>query len=431
MPIHCGAAKVSITPKGSKFLSGYAAHRLSANIHDHLYARVVVLNKDENQLILISLDLIGVDKIYTQQLRDKIYRKFNIFPSAVLVHATHTHSGVGGVITESLPIWKAFPNLWGSYDSELVEEQHESILLGVEKALSHLEQCQIRWGKTEVPGIAVNRISESRDFEPWLNVIEFRGIDTKKKVILYHFPCHPTILHADNLLISADFPGVVSHRLESRGDVEVAAFLNGICGDISTRFTRKASNFIEVERMGSILAESVESVLEDTVPLEVGKLKCAVAPITLKFKEMEDANLQQEKLDNLKRKLLAARKDKAEAAFLRSLEAKIEGVESSIGLIMALQDYSEIETELQVLKLGEISFVSVPGEMFHETGLKISKLFNDQRVLLVGNTNDYIGYIVPSHFYSEESYEVSMTLLQEGSAEKIQGQIVQLLEGEA
>ncbi|MGV3488766.1 MAG: neutral/alkaline non-lysosomal ceramidase N-terminal domain-containing protein [Tuberibacillus sp.] len=431
MSINCGAAKVSITPEGSKMLSGYAAHRPSAGIHDHLYARIIVLNEDGNYFIIVSLDLIGVDKIYTHQLRDKIGRKFNISPDAVFVHATHTHSGVGGVIPESQPIWKAFPILWAPYDPELVEEQHESILQGVEKALSHLEPCQVRWGQTEVHGMAANRISETRDFDPRLHVIEFSEIEADKKVILYHFPCHPTILHADNLWISADFPGVVSQRLENRDDVEVAAFLNGPCGDISTRFTRKASNFEEVERMGNILAESVETVLEDTKPLEVGKLKCATASITLEFKEMENADLQKEKLAVLKCQLLEAEKEKADPTFLRSIEAKMEGVESSIGLTAALKGYSEIETEIQVLRIGELSLVSVPGEMFHETGLRVSQLLKGQKILLVGNTNDYIGYIVPGHFYSEESYEVSMTLLKEGSAEKIQDQIIQLLEGEA
>jgi len=62
------------------------------------------------------------------------------------------------------------------------------------------------------------------------------------KALLYNFGCHPTVLHEQNHLISADFPGTVASLLtEQVNNLKFAVFFNGAAGDVSTRFYRQKS----------------------------------------------------------------------------------------------------------------------------------------------------------------------------------------------
>ena len=103
-----------------------------------------------------------------------------------------------------------------------------------------------------------------------------------KRAIFYSFPCHPTVLSAGNLLVSADFAGQIEKHLH--GDFTV--FANGAAGDISTRFTRQESSFEECERMGKLAADYILTLLEQAEEVcceetmeRIDRADCVVLPL--------------------------------------------------------------------------------------------------------------------------------------------------------
>ncbi len=58
--------------------------------------------------------------------------------------------------------------------------------------------------------------------------------------VIYNLDCHPTVLHEENHLYSADLP-VFAVRIIPRlkPSVTMPVFLNGAVGDMSTRFYRQ------------------------------------------------------------------------------------------------------------------------------------------------------------------------------------------------
>ena len=76
-----------------------------------------------------------------------------------------------------------------------------------------------------------------------------------KRCLVYNYACHPTVLNADNRLRTADLPGAVAARLHEFDEV---ILLNGSCGDISTRFTRKGYGFAELDRFADIEAAAIK-----------------------------------------------------------------------------------------------------------------------------------------------------------------------------
>lgn len=426
MTIYAGAGKASITPPIGTPLSGYMAkERTATGVHDPIHARVIAVKHGDDRFVIISLDLLSIDKAFTDQFTDKVSQGFHLPAENVFIHATHTHSGPGGNLKDTSIVNKAFPYLngWMPYNESIVQLQHEQMTKAVDEALSSLELCDVRYSESKVHGIALNRNSPERPHDPELRVVEFRQ-HSGKKLVLYHFACHPTIMHADNTDVSADFPGVTSRNLEQQDDIRLALFLNGPCGDISTRFTRRESTFEEVERLGTLLSDGILRALDHSEEVDVSRLKSKYVQVEIRPRGIEDSETLRKKLTDLQQKYRVMQSRGAPSAELRQLESQIEGVANSVEVGDNIRGITKINTLVQLLQLGDIIFVGIPGELFAETGNEITASFNDVNLLVAGNTNDHIGYIVPKGYYEESNYESFMTLLEKGASETFRDTVI-------
>ncbi|MHA1371040.1 MAG: hypothetical protein ACTSRA_15165, partial [Promethearchaeota archaeon] len=73
----------------------------------------------------------------------------------------------------------------------------------------------------------------------------------------------------------------------------------------------------------------------------------------------------------------------------------------------------QVSTYIQVIRLGNIAFVGIPGELFAEIGMQIKKSSPFQETFVIGYANDYIGYIPTPANYQAGGYEVAMMSLSE------------------
>jgi len=77
-----------------------------------------------------------------------------------------------------------------------------------------------------------------------------------------------------------------------------------------------------------------------------------------------------------------------------------------------------VTTEIQVLRLGDIYILGLPGEILVEVGLEIKKRAGLENLFIVTLSNDTIGYVCHSQAYEEGGYEPgSGTNLAEGAGE--------------
>lgn len=430
MKVVVGSGKNTISPALGTTLAGYAGEkRITQRIHDDLYARVITIEYAETTLVIISLDLLSVDRAYTQKLQQSLLEQYNIPRENIFVHATHTHSGPGGIMADTAVANKAFPYLngWVSYDNEMVESQHQQIAKAVGSALSSAEECTIRYGEKIVPGVSSNRIAEENPHNPKLKLIAFQ-LASGRKILLYHFASHPTILHADNLAVSADFPGVTSANLEEKDEIQLALFLNGPSGDISTRFTRRESTFQEVQRMGTLLSDGILDTLNKMDPLDTTHLKAKWIEIELPVRTIKEDQTLEKELASFNQKYLAAKENKASTATLRAIESVMEGITVSRSIGDTIRGIKKVKTALHILTLGKIILVGIPGELFEETGNEIEQSFQNHFLLISGNTNDYLSYLLPSEYYGASNYEASTTLFEKGSLEKIKEEVINAID---
>ena len=314
----------------------------------------------------------------------------------------------------------------GESDRQITGSLETCVLQAVKASGQSMRQATLRAGAAESPGIGTDRNDPGRPGDPLLSVLQFEN-DNGEQVIIYSTACHPTVLNADNTLVSADFPGAAAAALE-QGKVKMAMFLNGSAGDVSTRFTRRGPGFDEVERLGAMLAAQVKEVL--------GKLPAALSDFTLAGGEMRmqmdlrKANSpQQEKenLERLKNALAEAKGQGADKAMLRLLEARCEG--AFLGLLYS-QNQPEAESvslRIQFLQLGPLCLVFFPVELF-------SVLSNPLRadipgLVPVSYANGYFGYLPDRGIEQTDNYEKFTTVFAYGQGEKLIAEIARQIPG--
>jgi hypothetical protein len=81
------------------------------------------------------------------------------------------------------------------------------------------------------------------------------------------------------------------------------------------------------------------------------------------------------------------------------------------------QEQGFISTVQYGLRLNDSVLLMSPGELFHETDLKMVEPVASAKPLTVGNINEYISYIPPRDRIEQGGYESSVCIVQPESAE--------------
>ena len=416
-----GYSKAIITPPFGTLLSGYACVRRAENIHDDLFARVVTIKMDET-FIIVQLDLLMVSDKFIAALCDLLEKKYCINSKNVFVSCIHTHSGPmdetvgGGYFDMSVG------------DGPIAQNVLKQIVWCAGQALSNLCEFKLSSEKSHLRGIGLNRRDPSIPIDDSLFVLSLNRTDGKK-IVMYNYACHPTIMNAKNKAVTADYPGQAAKILESQEPVVCALFLNGACGDVSTRFTRKEPSFSEVVRIGSILGGEVLKLLNSgssQFPLTV--LKSASDCIEVKIKALPSLDEAKSALSKALEKKDAAEKGHMEKGKLRLIQSAYEGALMNLETVKNIGSQKSIKFQMKALKINDIFFVYIPGELFTSLSLKLKGSFSGLDVNIVCYGNGNYSYIPDRRAYDEGGYETMTALFAPGEGEKIIDTAVSLIE---
>jgi hypothetical protein len=148
----------------------------------------------------------------------KIVESRTGFPGdRVFISAVHTHSGPDDQDGEA----------WEKPLSELIAE-------AVVQAIERMRPARIGAGSGFLYGCSINRRWLDRPIDPFVGVIRIDDENGNPLGVLANFGCHAVVLGYDNLLISADWPGVTSQTLErALGRESVCIVTQGGSGDVN------------------------------------------------------------------------------------------------------------------------------------------------------------------------------------------------------
>lgn len=437
--LRVGVGHADITPPTGTPMEGYIERKgVSQGVHDGLFAKAMVLEDvSGKKLAVVSVDLIGVGKWIVDFARKRIESNTGIQRKNIMIAATHTHSGPRGIV-DFFTGEDAFSK--GFFSRELSEMAASGIVESVVSADKRLKAAKIGLGIGNVTGLCSNRRSPDGPVDSDLSVVRLDSTDGEQSIgCIINYGCHATVLGADNLLFSADFPAYMRDTVESALNGKLreykaeALYLNGASGNVSTRFTRRQANFAEAERIGRALGSEALTVMK-TINKMMDDLEISTTSEVIKLgqRKLPPLGFVKNDLKRAEEKLKQLRVRGASEGEMRLVRSVTEGAK----VLLAAYDYAskfqgrEFEAEIQVFKLGEIvTLCAVPAELFVELGLEIKKRLKPMNPLVVGYANGYIGYVLTEQAYREGGYESLATFLDTSAGNRIVEVVEKLSEG--
>lgn len=410
-----GFAKREITPPLGMELGGYAGYRPNSGVHDGLQCKAILLEQENERFALIVLDLMCADESLCDRIAAAV-APLGIAKQQLVVSAIHSHAAPAGVMTGAGALARINEAIvpenpgFGEYMQSVVDAAAEAC----REAAASLEGFCLRAARGTMPPICSERHTGAQP-KGALTALEFQ-LQSGKRLIFYSFPCHPTVLSAANLLVSADFVGQIEKHL----DADLAVFANGAAGDISTRFTRRESSFEECARMGKIAAEHVRTLLAQQLFTQPGPLRGARRNVTLTARQVEPEETAQRQLEETTLRWQHAVEAGKDAATVRILKSYVEGAGVNLEFARSMGGIREFSVPVTVFKFAGLSFATVPGE-FYSTLLP-------EGVAAICYANGYYRYIADENAYDTGHYEALAAIVARGSGEKLSNTIQQMLE---
>ncbi|SKC70926.1 neutral/alkaline non-lysosomal ceramidase N-terminal domain-containing protein [Krasilnikoviella flava] len=383
-----GAATVEVEVPPGTPMAGFAARQdPSRGVHDPTTVRALVLD----DVALVSVDVCALHEDTCAQVRARLA---DVVPTCV-VAATHTHSG---------------PCVGRGRVGRHAAAVHDDVVAAAERAVRHAHAkrraCAVEYTEVRSPGVGANRRHPGRSVDLRLQALCFRDpADGRVVSRLVVYPCHPVVLDAANLLVSADYPGQVRTVLEAGDPGSVTMFLTGAAGDINTGHRAEDSyrasgtglrTYAEAERVGAVLADALGGAARHLVGGEV-----QATAVT----EEVDLPLLPVDREQVRRDLARWTTDLGEADADR---AALLGVWASWArgvLDGGVPERATWRARVTAVRLGEVALVALPGEPFLASGEQV-RAASSAPVIVLGYSDGCPGYLPPREEYAHGGYEV-------------------------
>lgn len=350
-------------------LAGFSRRggRPAEGFHDPVGVRALVLEDMDTRLIIVSCDLLVVNELLYQAVREGINQRIVQDKETMLfLAATHTHSGPGAYgkrFLEKLSM--------GHYDPQVFKALSEQIIETIEAAARSLAPVRMAYGQDKTEGLVRNRVSEEGEVDSEIGVAAFRveGKDAPLAVLI-NFSAHPTTLGAWNMRLSADYPGVACRAIEEAWPSTVCLFLVGAVGDQAP--VKRGQAYEPAQRLGSELADTAIALIRKG-----------------SFQDIQDVRTQ-----NLDFTLNPARVRLGNIQLPQWISARLV----------------DDDATLSVAAIGPLIVAGVPCDMTAELGRRFKESVREKKkqAMLVGFVNDYIGYCISPELYDLELYESQM-----------------------
>ncbi|MDO4575082.1 MAG: neutral/alkaline non-lysosomal ceramidase N-terminal domain-containing protein [Planctomycetia bacterium] len=439
VPLECGFAKVDITPPLSFPMAGYYRVRLSTGTSDPLFARAMAFRQGENEGVLLICDTISINELVTKEIRRRVKEKTGISESAIVITATHTHTGpardvFNPKVTPEMQAEAIRENNWKkfNYSCFWADRGTEAILAAVQNR----KPVRLGFARTEIDDLSFNRRffmknQEEVVFNPGIqnpNILRAAGpIDPEVSILVFKeekteramASLTSFALHLDTTggtLFSADYPYYLSEVLKEKYGADFLSFFGtGACGDIN-HIDVTGTHRRKAPQIGEALGRRVVEAMEKGVTSEPASFAVASRVVLCPRQQFTEEEIA----------AAAAMRDaimdpsKGKYTFLERVRA---------GKILGVSQLPEnVACDVQAFRFSEdVAMVALPGEVFVELGLAIKKASPFKHTIVLELSQRNLQYVPTEKAFREGSYETINSTVAPGGGEKLVEAAVALL----
>ena len=461
-----GVARADITPPVGigQMNWGSQSHILSkGNDPVGLCVTALVLSDGKSKFAMVDIDRLFVTGL--EPAIERAAERTGIPPTHIRLGATHTHAAVRlsaakGPAGVDLTSYQA---MVGRYDRYVMDQ----IVGVIVKANARLQPAHI-FGDQGIGQININRrVRAAGDNPPAVgrnpkgfvdrDLIVFRIDDAKGDplAVIANFPCHGTVMAYENKSVSADWVGTLRTVVEQGLPTAKCLFFQGAAGNQGPveGFT---GDLKVAHRLGAILghttaslAHSIETV--NRVPTFEGFVESTAyqAKQHWRVKGPRDSQLKhvskiielprrrytKEEISSMDRRLrlavikAKAAKETGDAWKIHQANSRVRRFRDLLSEWQKPIDPTPVKVQVEILRIGEVAIVSMPGEPFAEIGVAVRKASPFAVTMFCGYSDGVGGgYLPVTHEYPFGGYEVERSPYGLGADKKLIAETIVLFD---
>lgn len=387
-----GYHKMNITPDHSVAMAGYSRKNKSTGVLDPIEINTLIIKTGEKCFIISMLDAIIIEDSVINPVKRTIKEKYGLADQNIIIGCIHTHSA---------------PAYFKPFFEEVEVEQELQLNLinqfvaSIDGAFASLQEASLKISQVEIEGLYGNRNEMNGYSDKTLTKLDFRNGQMPICTILA-LSCHPTILNGTNTKLSADIFGSIRQKYQAIYG-NPCMVINGAAGDVSTRFYRQHEGVEEIARFTTVLFSQFSNMKD--VHLRIDDIESAQVIKKYEFYGQDEFTSSEIK------RIEALSDPKFEATLLRALKLKQEKSPMTLKLTS------------NIIDLGDLLFVSLPGDITSPLAKTIKDAFKDKLVLIIGYAENYSNYFVSEQDYGKY-FETYISRLEKGNSDDFIKQVI-------
>lgn len=418
-----GYGKADISPQHSVYLRGYGDpknERMSTGVSDPLYATcVAITDAAGNTVILISTDLLLTTASAFDPIRKSISEQTDVPVDNIMVSASHNHCApdyndhvYATLLRERIP----------QACVEAMEDRKPAQMYTTfcrPEGYAYVRHYLLIDGSYQGKSVGTvptdNIIGHYENADNLMQLVKFTR-EGGKSIMMVNWQAHAHML-GNVTSLSADYPGVLRETVEK--DLgHLCVFYQGASGNINPQSRIEKEQEIptgEYRALGKKLAEYVAKAESGMTPAKTGKIQCKQQIYAA------TVNHSQDDLKEVAAKIVDDynQTKNYDAALKAGEKYGIYGyMEASVIVARSKRD-ATLDLELSVIAIGDLSFVTLPLEMFDISGMQIKSQTPFEMTLILGHTGSVARYAAPKQACDNGGYEVYNSLVVPGTAEEM------------
>ena len=359
-----GWSSRSITPPMGTPLAGFGDRngKPSTGVHDEIFVKALAVSDGTDKAVIVGADMLIIPENVAELVRIRVSEQTTLRANDILFNASHNHSGPGAFAPGLAS--KAFN---GPYDPNIPGFLAGAFTEAIVEACRSLEPAKMMHGSVNAPEYIRNRTRRDGSVDGELSYMLIEQQDSDR-CFLVSYSAHPTILGANNMQFTGEYPGFLMRRITEQTGAE-AIYLGGSVGSMSPRPPEGENSFERCRAMGKALADKVLQAIADTT-LFKDKVDVASIGIPIRLPPFQ----------------LRLNENWRISKFL----FPVLGVDA--------------DGWMQTVRIGDIALVGTPADFCGEISVDLkSRIKNRIGSLWVLSFNgDYAGYISPDRYYYDK-----------------------------
>ena len=275
-------------------------------------------------------------------------------------------------------------------------------------------------------GVGGNRREKGGICDPSVNVIAVRDEDKVIRGIFLSYALHPTFIHEDSDVVTADYPGSIRRCFAESHPQAVFGFAQGTSGDQSSRYFRTGQSYSEADRVGGEMyraaLEAIDSMTFDADPV----LATACAEIPIELREYDPIPVLKDRAEQAVAAYEQLKAAGADYLSVQNANLRMLGAEDILGYATLMEHgthirllHDENPAEVMAIRLGDACIACFPGEVFVEYGLRVKEVSPFRLTMVTELKGCLPGYCYTPEGERAGGYEVDTSMLARDFGEKM------------